>query len=123
MKKRFCFLLALFLLFQGNIVLAASYENPDLVEWEAGYLQSLDVERIYAATSTSDGNILIAGQVETKGFMIYDPIVIKMTPDGKILWSKLCYPDVKKLFLHIRIRFCLGNYRSRGWRDLPGNFA
>lgn len=95
MKKRFCFLLALFLLFQGNIVLAASYENPDLVEWEAGYLQSLDVERIYAATSTSDGNILIAGQVETKGFMIYDPIVIKMTPDGKILWSKLCYPDVK----------------------------
>lgn len=96
MKKWFCFLLVLFLLFQGSIILAGSYDNSGSIEWESGYRESFHAERLNAATGTSDGNILVAGQAEPDKFMIYEPIVIKMTPDGEILWSKSYYPDIEK---------------------------
>ncbi len=88
MKKWLCVFVALILSFQGSIVLAGTSGNTEVIEWEEGYRESLDVNNIFASTITSDGNIWVAGSTEPGGYQDDNPSVTKMTPDGEVLWSK-----------------------------------
>lgn len=88
MKKLLKLLLILTLAVQGSSVLAYTDGDSNLIEWEKGYRDSLDVDAYYASIATSDGNILVGGSIEPSEYLDNYAAVAKIKPDGTVLWSK-----------------------------------
>ena len=63
--------------------------DPDgVVEWQNNYYGGTGSEVIYAIQQTLDGGYIVGGDTSSFGEGSWDYWVIKLNPDGTVVWQK-----------------------------------
>jgi|GEM_PF-945497 len=63
--------------------------GPDTMKWFAGWCNS--------TAPTTDGNFILGGHARKPGANLYEPYLIKFTPDGDTLWKSSFYSELMYL--------------------------